>query len=101
MPPNEKLNSQDILGVKSFGDAINTATKGLVNGAGAFLSRICLPASEEFGLFLKDKVSKWSGENALQIEKGSWVDDNKVQDMWAGLLASSCNEDGRDECFLR
>jgi Abortive infection alpha len=26
------------------------------------------------------------------LEEGSWVDDDEVQEMWAGLLASSCGE---------
>lgn len=123
----EKSKSLDVLGVKPFADAINTATKGVVDGAGAFLGRICLPAAEEFGLFLKDQVSTWRGNNALNIvvkaehkfneldnrdwhahprivydiiEKGSWVNDRKVQDMWAGLMASACSEDGQDESNL-
>lgn len=64
---DEKSKSLDVLGVKPFADAINTTTKGIVDGAGAFLGKICLPAAEEFGLFLKDKVSTWRGNNALQI----------------------------------
>jgi len=31
------------------------------------------------------------------IEQGSWVDEDIVQGMWAGLMASSCTEDGQDE----
>jgi hypothetical protein len=31
------------------------------------------------------------------IENASWVDDEEVQAMWAGLLASSCTEDGKDD----
>ena len=34
------------------------------------------------------------------IEDGSWSDDATVQKMWAGLLASSCCPDGRDESNL-
>jgi hypothetical protein len=99
-----------------------------MDGAGAFLSRICLPAAEEFGLLLKDKVSRWRAQNLIRIceqsekmiekhqpltnvyahprlvtatiESGSWADHDKVQGMWAGLLASSCTEDGKDESNL-
>lgn len=35
---------------------LNTLAQGAVDGAGAFLGRICLPAAEEFGLLLRDKV---------------------------------------------
>lgn len=120
----EENNSKsiDIFGIKPFADSINKVTAGSVDGAAAFLSRICLPAAEEFGLLLKDKVSYWRGQNALKIaqkaekrvdpksraqahprivceviDKGSWSDDDEIQDLWAGLLASACSDDGRDD----
>jgi len=37
-------------------EAINTVTTSVVGGAEAFLGRICLPAAEEFGLLLRDRV---------------------------------------------
>lgn len=116
--------SLDILGVKPVGDAIKIATEGTFKGAGEFLRRICLPAAEEFGLLLRDRVSHWRAAQAAKIaeraeakvarfargavhahprlvfeviEKGSWSDDDVIQDMWAGILASSCTEDGRDD----
>jgi hypothetical protein len=120
--------SLDILGIKPIGDSINTIVKGTMDGAAAFLSRICLPAAEEFGLLLRDKVSNWRAQNivrmtekaerklgvnpgferkhvhprllSLTLENSSWVDADEVQEMWAGLLASSCTEDGRDESNL-
>jgi hypothetical protein len=120
--------SLDILGIKPIGDSVNTIVKGTVEGAAAFLSRICLPAAEEFGLLLKDKVSAWRAQNlikvtekaerklrdspnpekrhthprilSLTIENSSWVDSDEVQEMWAGLLASSCTEEGKDESNL-
>jgi len=123
---NEK--SVDYLGVAPYGEALNTVAKGTMAGAGAFLGRICLPAAEEFGLLLREKVTGWRTKNITQIankaeeilssasqEKdlhahprlvgkvmndGSWVDDEKVQSMWAGLLASSCTKDGLDETNL-
>ena len=118
----------DLFGLAAYGEALNTLAKGTVDGAGAFLSRICLPAAEEFGLLLRDKVSAWRARNAIQIvlaadriledrvqndelhahprlvmkivSEGSWVEDGDVQRMWAGLLASSCTEEGRDETNL-
>ncbi|MBC7750539.1 MAG: hypothetical protein H7Z73_02305 [Candidatus Saccharibacteria bacterium] len=119
--------SLDILGVKPIADSINVVVKGGVDGASSFLSRICLPAAEEFGLLLRDKVSAWRAQNAVNIaskaktlldgklkqvisahpriaysiiENGSWAEDDFMQNFWAGLLASSCTKDGRDESNL-
>jgi len=120
--------SGDIFGLAPYGEAINTLAEGAVQGASAFLGRICLPAAEEFGLLLRDKVSAWRGNNALKIalkaerifekyskgeklhahprlvmkviEEGSWVENDTVQEMGAGLLSSACTEDGKDETNL-
>ncbi len=121
----EPDKSLDVLGIKPVSEAINTVTQATTAGAGAFLSRICLPAAEEFGLLLRDKVSAWRAQNALAItaraeelfdalpnanrrhahprivgaiiENGSWADEDDVRSMWAGLLASACTETGRDQ----
>ncbi len=126
--PHEPINrSLDILGVKPIADAVDTATTGVVKGASAFLSRICLPAAEEFGLLLQDKVRLWRARNAAAVaqkaerilgpdngptvqahprlvgvvlEEGSWMDVDQVQEMWAGLLASSCSPAGDDDSNL-
>lgn len=114
----------DILGVKPVGDAIKIGTEATFKGAGEFLSRICLPAAEEFGLLLRDRVSNWRATQAAQIadraeakvakftrgpvhapprlvfaalDTGSWSDDDVIHDAWAGILASSCTEDGKDD----
>jgi len=125
---DKEPHSLDILGIKPVGDAINTAVEATVKGAEAFLSRICLPAAEEFGLLLRDRVSHWRANHAARIaekaeklltekgaaenvrahprlvtsiiEQGSWADKDEVQAMWAGLLASSCTEDGADDSNL-
>ena len=116
--------SMDLLGIKGVGDAIKTATEETFKGASAFLSRICLPAAEEFGLLLRDRVSHWRASQAAKIaeraeaklakfsrgavhahprlvfeviETGSWSDDDVIQDAWAGILASSCTDDGKDD----
>ena len=124
----EENKSLDVLGLKPVADSVNTITKGTVDGASAFLSRICLPAAEEFGLLLKDRVSAWRAKNAVEIankaqlllekqagslvlsahpriiystiENGSWAEDDFMQSFWAGLLASSCTSDGKDESNL-
>ena len=110
--------SLDLLGIKGLSDSVKVTTQGLLEGAAAFLSRVCLPAAEEFGLALRDRISAWRAKNAAQmlskantiylsnnphpvdrlsprlacvaIEEASWIDDDPIiQDMWAGLLASS------------
>ena len=108
----------DVLGVRGLSDSMRIATQGLVDGARAFLSPLCLPAAEELGLALRDRISSWRAINALRmlnkahkiytengspcatnrlnprlvhiaIEEASWIDDSHVQSMWAGLLAAS------------
>jgi hypothetical protein len=121
----EQSKSLDILGIKPVGDAALLVTKATTDGAGAFLSRICLPAAEEIGFLLQDKVRAWRAEQAIKItaraqekyraafgeadlhapprligsilEHGSWEDDDQVQGMWAGLMASSCTEKGKSQ----
>ncbi|WP_236446840.1 hypothetical protein, partial [Pseudomonas syringae] len=126
MPEADK--SLDILGAKPVADALKTVTDGSVQGISALLSRICLPAAEEFGLLWRDKVSHWRACNAARmaahaasiidkqtsasqlsahprvvfktIEDSSWTDDDVVLSLWGGLLASSCTESGSDESNL-
>ena len=95
-----------------------------MSGAEALLGRICLPAAEELGLLFRDKIGEWRRRNALatvakaqtrleqaaaegrhaqprlimeSLNHASWADSDQVQEMWAGLLASSCTEDGKDD----
>lgn len=126
----EKNKSTDvhIHGLESLGEAANTVAKGTVDGVGAFLGRICLPFAEEYGLYLQDKVKNWRANNFASIaqkaqnkleksgdidqkfahprmvfqifEHSSWIDNDNVQEMWAGLLASSCTKDGKDDSNL-
>lgn len=125
MPDNDS-RSLDILGIKPIGDSVAHVTKATVDGASSFLAKICLPAAEEFGLLLQDKVRVWRAGNTLRvveaaqarlqdqnapghahprlvasiIEHGSWADDPNFQAIWGGLLASSCSPDGRDDSNL-
>ena len=115
----------DLLGIKGLSDSVRIATQGLIDGAAAFLSRLCLPAAEEFGLALRDRISDWRARNAARmlsransiylsnspsqtdrlsprlahvaIEAASWIDDDQVQAMWSGLLASSTSPDGHSD----
>lgn len=125
---SDKSRSLDVLGIKAISDSINTLTTASVEATAAFLSRICLPAAEEFGLLLRDRVRSWRASNIASITQkaerklnassaksnvhahprlvsrilaeGSWIDDDTVQEMWAGLLSSSCSESGVDDSNL-
>ena len=121
----ESDKSLDILGLKPVSEAISKVTVGTIDGAKAFLSRVCLPAAEEFGLLLQDHVRTWRANRATELarkaeekvkhhhkdrdvklspriahevfEEGSWIEDEATHSMWAGLLASSCTADGTDD----
>jgi Abortive infection alpha len=126
---DDNNSSLDILGIKPVADSVNRLTRAAVDGASAFLSRICLPAAEELGLLFRDKIAGWRARNAVIVverardklvdngvdianvnahprivgqilESASWTEDDEIQDLWGGLLASSCSEDGRDESNL-
>ena len=65
----KERDSLDLLGIKPIGEAINAATKAAIDAASAFLGRICLPAAEEFGLLIRDKISFWRLKNFLKISE--------------------------------
>lgn len=105
--------------------------QGAVDGAGALLSRLCLPAAEEAGQIAADYLRGFRKVNLAMIEakakakieamekklgkplklplsigievmdSGSKVSDETLQDMWAGLLASSCSDAGDDDSNLQ
>jgi hypothetical protein len=90
------------------------------------LNRICKPAADELGQLWADNVHAWRMANLEKIAKAaeeklkdsteniqaaprlicnivqeaSLIDDPYLQDMWSGLLASSCNENGDDDSNL-
>lgn len=114
------------------GDSAVLVASGAIAAATSFaisvLNKICLPAAEEFGLLLKDKISNRRALNYIDlmrrvenklcenelppgahasprlackiINEASWIDDAYLQDMWAGLLSSSCTDDGLDDSNL-
>lgn len=119
----------DVLGIKAVGEIGLVVTKATVEGASAFLSSICMPAAEEFGEWMKDEVhllrkrsinavrladrARRLVEQAPQgevhapprlvaqiIETGSWSEEEELQQMWGGLLASACSPDGKDDSNL-
>jgi hypothetical protein len=125
MTEPQKPIVHDALGLAPYGESIKIVTQGVVEGAKAFLSRVCLAAAEELGGLVTDQVRHWRSQNAARLaaiaekklngaenvhcppkiaiqilEKGSWEEDAGVQEMWAGLLASSCSEPGGDDSNL-
>jgi hypothetical protein len=119
----------DVLGVKPVAEAALVVAKAAADGAAAFLSKLCLPATEELGLLLRDQVASWRTARAVAmaqkaeakmravqvdldevkvhprlgiaiVDQSSWTDDDLLQDMWAGLLVSAATPDGRDESNL-
>ncbi len=124
MSEKSGFGTHDVLGIAPVGRAVEHVTDSVLSGAEALLGRICLPAAEEFGLLLRDKVSGWRQRNVLStvakaqslleaavsekrhapprlimesLNNASWADREDVQQMWAGLLASSCTADGHDD----
>lgn len=111
--------SFDILGVKPVAKALEHASTKTIDGISAFFAAICMPAAEEFGLVLRDRVAKYRQDNLASIaektkstiertetiptgdcnprllheviEEGSWTDDGCIQQMWAGLITSACD----------
>lgn len=116
---------EDILGLKPYGEAIHTVAKKAFEGVEVFLSSTCKPALDELGLMLRDHVRVWRLNNALKIvekakgkfsfsddqvqlqsnpkvalailENGSNEDNDEIQEMWAGLFATSFSVDGKDD----
>jgi hypothetical protein len=121
----ENKKSVDIFGIAPYGEAIKKSVEKGFDGAQAVLGRICLPAAEELGLLFQDKVRHWRLNNIIKIiqktegkidyqdekltlsahprvvkeiiDNGSWCDNDEIQNMWAGLIASTCNEKEGDD----
>jgi hypothetical protein len=125
---SEGKPARDLLGIAPYGEAIKIVVEKTTETAQQFLYEICKPAAAEFGLLLRDNVRAWRAKNLANIankarelvtinaegvqlrahprivseivENGSWCDDETLQNMWAGLLASSCSATGTDESNL-
>jgi len=113
----------DLLGIQPIGKAVNTTVEKLFQGIEGFLKSVCVPASEELGLMFRDKIQYWRLKNILQIiekskgklifqneqlqihprvalgiiDNSSLVDDEELQEMWAGLFAASCTKSGQND----
>lgn len=99
-----------------------------ITEAVVFLSRICPGGSEEVGQLLLGRLSTHKLANAIEIalktecllslepvtcrlcadrdlvvrilEDGSCTDENWLRHFWAGILATSCAEEGKDESSM-
>ena len=60
---DDEKNTTDLTGLASYG----RAAEALVEGARAFLGRICNPGAEEFGLLIRDQVSASRQRNLVAI----------------------------------
>lgn len=118
----------DILGIRPFGEALNTTINKSFQAVEVFLAATCKPALEELGNMLKDKVRLWRlnhilkviekskgkiefSDNNLQLKANPKValsiidncadeENEEIQDMWAGLFATSFSKDGYDDSGL-
>lgn len=99
-----------------------------VAGALAFLTRLCPGSSDEIRGLMREGLSNYRVASAIEIalhaerllafgpnpeklrapgnlalrilEDGSWADQESTQQLWAGLLATSCTLSGRDDSNL-
>ncbi|QOJ19405.1 MAG: DUF4393 domain-containing protein [Gammaproteobacteria bacterium] len=94
---------------------------------GKLIGKLTFPAAEEIGKALKAHASLWRIRNVDKIlkkadelskdidingkkinirllhhiiDEGSWNDNEQVMEMWAGLLISSCSNNGQDDSNL-
>lgn len=122
---SEGTKSVDVLGIAPYGEAAKVVVEKSLETAQQFFSAVCQPAAAEVGLLLRDTVRAWRAKNiasiankarglveirndgvqlrahpriiAEVIEHGSLCEDDELQSMWAGLVASACTSDGTDE----
>lgn len=122
---SDENSSLSGLGRKAASKAVEESIKGISK----FFGKICMPAAEEFGLLLRDRVTlfrlknlenivnkakKRIGDNEVSIsgdtdpriikeiiEEGSWASDDAIQSMWAGLISASA-QDGKsnNDCLI-
>jgi Abortive infection alpha len=121
----EKKLTIDLLGSKAVADSVKKVVDTGTDGITAFLSVICMPAATELGQLFKDKVSAYRQENQMKVlvkaeilwkklhdhknlqahprivgailENSQWEDSDEIQNMWAGLLATSCTKSGKSQ----
>lgn len=121
----DKKEVKDLFGIEPIGQTGLEITKAAIKGVSSFLEIVFKPGLEELGYLFRDEMRRWRLNNILQVlkkakgkldfdgqelnltanarvgvtimEECSAVDDEELQDLWAGLFASSCTPDGRDD----
>ncbi len=121
----DKIEIKDLLGIEPMGEIGLEVTKASIRGISSFLDVVFKPGLQELGFLFRDNVRLWRLKNTLQVlekakgklefdgqqlnltanarvglsimEECSVVDNEELQDLWAGLFASSCTPDGRDD----
>lgn len=116
---------KNLLGLEPVAQAGLEITKASIDGVSTFLGSIFRPGLEELGYLIKDNVRRWRLNNIIKtldkargrmqfvgqelqltanprvglsiMEGCSEVDNDQLQDLWAGLFVSSCTPDGRDD----
>lgn len=119
------MEIRDLFGIEPIAEAGLQVTRASIDGVSAFLRAVCLPGLQELGYMIQDKVRYWRLNNVLRMlekakgrmsfeENGlkltanprvglsiincsSEVDNDELQDLWAGLFISSCSVDGQDD----
>ena len=114
-----------MFGIEPIAEAGLQVTQASIDGVSAFLRAVCLPGLQELGYMIQDKVRYWRLNNVLRMlekakgrlsfeENGlrltanprvglsiincsSEVDNDELQNLWAGLFISSCSVDGQDD----
>jgi hypothetical protein len=120
-PYGEAINTA----VEKTGDIAKLAVEKSFETAAKFYNDLCQPAAAEAGLLFRDKLREYRAKTLAAIagharqylevtneglqlkapprliaaimESGSWCDDEGLQKMWAGLLASSLTPDGKED----
>ena len=119
-----EIKIDDILGIRPCSDALKNVTDKGLQAFTFFLQKTCEPLIEEVGLMLRDRFRVWRFKNLYDVlskaegkvsyqngeivmvnprvgyliaENASIVEDDELQDMWAGLFASSASSDGKDD----
>lgn len=121
----DKIEIKDLLGIDPYGEIGQEVTKASIKGISSFLNEVFKPGLQELGFLFRDNVRRWRLNNILRVlekakgklefdgqqlnltanarvglsimEECSVVDNEELQDLWAGLFASSCTPDGRDD----
>ncbi len=113
----------DIFGIAPFGEATKVIVEKGTDGALGTIRTLFGPAAEEVGEFFRDKVRVYRYQNLQKmankynlkytpdgqihpktgmhiLEYASWSEEDEIAEMWAGLLASSCSTEGKDDSNL-